>query len=85
MPIDEKVWQHHIDEDIQQSKDICMLKTAMFGKVDKPDTVKNAVVPTMARLNTFLDAVRWIGGAVFAVVVTSPAWIPLIKSVFAGG
>lgn len=74
MAVDERAWQEHIDQDKQQSKDICSLKLAMFGDPRSPESVKAAVVPTMTRINAWLDALRWAVAGIVTLAITAPAW-----------
>ena len=82
--MDEAVWQKHVDQDIQQSKDICMIKLALFGDPSKPETVRIALAPTQARLNAWMDGIcrlgklsTWAVGicASVAVFAKSVGWI----------
>ena len=52
-------WQAHIDNDLEQSKDIAVIKMAMFGDMNKPETLRNALHPTMMRINAFIDVWKW--------------------------
>lgn len=64
-------WDQHVIEDDRRGRDINELKMAMFGNPDVPDTVKQAVMPTMTRLNTYLDGlamlVKFSAGAVMVI------------------
>lgn len=50
-------WDQHVADDDERGRDINELKMAMFGDPLAPDTVKQAVMPTMTRLNTYLDGI----------------------------
>lgn len=67
-------WDQHVIEDDRRGQDINELKLAMFGDPNHPDTVKVAVMPTMTRLNTYLDGIQKLG--VFALALIS-AWAAL--------
>ena len=79
--MDPAVWQEHIDQDIQQSKDIAQIKMALFGCQAKPETMKHALMPTMQRINNYLDVMRWIGGITAGLVLASPIWIPQLRTI----
>ena len=61
--IAEEVWQEHIDADKRQDEKIRSLHMAVFGCQSRPETVKQAIVPTMARINVWLDVIK-VGGQV---------------------
>lgn len=61
-------WDQHVVEDEQRGRDVNDLKLAMFGDPLHPDTVKVAVMPTMTRLNTYLDAIPKIGALILFVI-----------------
>jgi hypothetical protein len=50
-------WDQHVADDDERGRDINELKLAMFGDLNNPETVKQAVMPTMTRLNTYLDGI----------------------------
>lgn len=58
--ISREEWKEHIDEDDQRGRDVNELKLAMFGDPIYPDTVRMAVMPTMTRLNTYLDGITML-------------------------
>lgn len=64
-------WDNHVLEDDRRGQDINELKQAMFGNPDIPETVKQAVMPTMTRLNTYMDGivmlVKFGGGAIMVM------------------
>ena len=71
LPITREDWDQHIVEDDQRGAAINELKLAMFGDPESPDTVKVAVMPTMTRLNTYLDGIvmlfKFGGGAIMVL------------------
>lgn len=67
-------WDDHIREDDLRGRDVNDLKLAMFGDPSHPDTVKVAVMPTMTRLNTYLDGIQKLGALALALL---GAWAAL--------
>lgn len=56
LPVSREDWDQHVVEDDARGQAINELKLAMFGDPEKPETVKQAVYPTMTRFNTLMDA-----------------------------
>lgn len=71
LPVSREDWDQHVLEDEARGRDINDLTLAMFGDPNNPETVKQAVMPTMTRLNTYLDGllmlIKFGGGAVMVV------------------
>lgn len=59
--ISDEVWREHIEADRKQDTAIRSLHLAVFGDEEKPETVKQAIAPTMARINAWLDAIKFLG------------------------
>lgn len=69
LPVSREDWDQHVVEDDARGKDINDLKLAMFGDPEKPETVKQAVYPTMTRFNTLMDgAVTLVKGIVASIL-----------------
>ena len=76
--ISDEIWQEHITNDKEQDHKIHSLHLAVFGCPEKPETVRMAIVPTMMRLNTWLDVIKVmcqtaVGLAVFVGAVVGVA------------
>lgn len=77
-------WDQHVADDDERGRDINELKLAMFGDLNNPETVKQAVMPTMTRLNTYLDGIATLfkifiallaGGASFVAIGKGMGWM----------
>ena len=84
-------WTDHLAQEVEQervlrehSAQLRHVELAMFGDAEIPDTVKNALLPTMVRLNHWLDMVGsvWrvslssVGGlAAVAVIAKTLGWL----------
>ena len=62
------------------AKRIQHVEMAMFGDDLFPETVKNAIMPTMVRLNTVLDTLGTLGRILAAVITTLTALIVAAKA-----
>lgn len=67
-------WVSHLAQEVEQervlrehSAQLRHVELAMFGDAEIPETVKNALLPTMVRLNHWLDMV----GSVWRVGLSS--------------
>lgn len=74
-------WLDHIAEDDRRGADVNELKMAMFGNPEVPDTVKQAVMPTMTRLNTYLDGILLLCKGILALLAGGAAMIAIAKGV----
>lgn len=73
-------WEQHVAEDEQRGRDVNDLKMAMFGDPATPETVKQAVMPTMTRLNTYMDFALMLGKGVIATLVGTGALLGILKT-----
>lgn len=81
LPVSREDWDQHVEEDDLRGQDIVDLKMAMFGDPSNPDSVKQAVMPTMTRLNTYLDGLAMLGKGIVALVVGTGAFLGILKTV----
>lgn len=72
-------WDQHVADDDERGRDINDLKLAMFGDPMHPDTVKQAVMPTMTRLNTYLDGILMLCKGILACLAGGGAVIGIAK------
>ncbi len=79
--IDIDQWHAHAEEDKRQSADIREIMLLLKGDPLRPETVKCALMPTMMRLNAWLDMWKWIGGVMIGAGVSAPLWVPLLKMI----
>lgn len=80
LPVSREDWDQHVAEDDARGRDVTDLKMAMFGDPATPDTVKQAVMPTMTRLNTYMDAALLLGKGVVALLVGTGAFLGILKT-----
>ena len=80
LPVSREDWEQHVVEDDARGRDINELKLAMFGDPENPDTVKQAVMPTMTRLNTHLDFIAMLAKGFVAVLVGTGAFLGILKT-----
>lgn len=73
-------WEEHVAEDDARGRDVHDLKLAMFGDPEKPETVREAVMPTMTRLNTYMDVALAIGRGAVALLVGLGALLGILKT-----
>jgi len=81
MSIDDDTWREHIEADKVQDIKIHALHVAVFGCQERPETVKAAIVPTMARINTWLDVLATMGRVTLGVLVGGGALVSIIISI----
>lgn len=73
-------WEQHVAEDDARGRDVIDLKMAMFGDPSHPDSVKQAVMPTMTRLNTYMDVALSVCKGVIALLVGLGALLGIFKT-----
>jgi hypothetical protein len=73
-------WDQHVSDDDQRGREINDLKMAMFGDPGAPDTVKQAVMPTMTRLNTYMDYTLMLCKGTVALLVGTGAFLGILKT-----
>lgn len=81
LPVSREDWDQHVLEDDRRGQDINDLKLAMFGNPEMPETVKQAVMPTMTRLNTYMDVALMMGKGTVALLVGTGAFLGILKTV----
>lgn len=80
LPVSREDWDQHVAEDEDRGREINDLKMAMFGNPENPETVKQAVMPTMTRLNTYMDFVLMLGKGIVATLVGTGAFLGILKT-----
>jgi hypothetical protein len=73
-------WEDHLKEDDARGRDINDLKLAMFGDPENPETVKQAVQPTMVRFNTLMDGAVMLVKAIGGLILVSASAAALAKT-----
>ena len=79
--IPDEVWHEHMAADKRQDANIRDLKIAVFGCPDKPETVRHAIVPTMARLNAWLDGIATLGRILTGIIVGGAGLATMMKAI----
>lgn len=78
--IPDEVWHEHMAADKRQDANIRDLKIAVFGCPDKPETVRQAIVPTMARLNAWLDGIATLGRILTGIIICASGLAAIMKT-----
>lgn len=81
LPVTREDWDQHVAEDEERGRDINDLKLAMFGNPENPESVRQSVVPTMTRLNTYMDGMMMLAKGALALLAGGAALMAILKGI----